>query len=303
VALPIGVFALLSDLSLSPGDVGQMVERHGLESLWLGEHSHLPVGSVHPYTAGGVVPEVYRRMVDPLIALTDVAARTSDLRLGTSLTLVAEHNVFHLAKQVATLDMLSGGRVELGVGYGWNTPEVANHGIDPAQRRKILGEKLAAMRRLWTEETASFDGEHVRFSESWAWPKPVQPGGPPILFGVPARRGSFADIAAFGDGWMPIELETGSALAAHIDDLRTAFKEAGRPDEPSITLFAPEGAMGGKRDLATFEARLPSADRLRELEALGAQRIILGVPTSDCDLLCGALRAIVRRRDEAGSGG
>lgn len=298
MVLRIGVFALLSDQSLSPGAVGVAVEEHGLESLWLGEHSHLPVGSVHPYTPGGAVPEVYRRMVDPLIALTDVAARTTRLRLGTSLTLVAEHNVFHLAKQVATLDHLSGGRFELGVGYGWNLPEVANHGIDPARRRAVLREKLDAMRRLWTQETADYAGEYVAFTESWAWPKPVQQPGPPVLFGVPPTPAGFRDVARLGDGWMPIELETGDALASQIDDLRAAFKEVGRAGEPTVSLFAPEGAMGGKRDFETFVARLPSAGRMAGLEALGVERLILGVPTSRAELLAGALTAIASRHAE-----
>src|SRR3954447_141938 len=192
--MDIGIVTQLTDRSPSIVDVARAVEERGFESLWLGEHTHCPVDTVHRYTSGkyaagaktrgGYVPEFYKRMPDPYILLAAAAAATSTLRLGTSVGLPAEHNPLEMAKEVASLDLISGGRFEFGVGYGWSELEASNNGIPFNRRRDVMREKLLAMKALWAQETASFAGEYVNFTESWSWPKPVQRPNPPILLGA-----------------------------------------------------------------------------------------------------------------------
>ena len=162
--------------TIQPTDLGMAAEGLGFESLWFPEHSHIPTSRESPW--GGrrnapPLPDYYSRSYDQFVALGAVAAVTSTLRLGTAITLVAQHDHLWLAKQVATLDTISGGRFLFGVGYGWNKEEMAHHGVRYAERRALVKDKVLAMRALWTEEAAGFDGEHVRFTSSWAWPKPT----------------------------------------------------------------------------------------------------------------------------------
>ena len=258
-----GVFALLTDQSMSAVEVALAAEARPIESLWLGEHSHMPVDTVHPYTSDGSIPESYKRTVDALISLATVASVTSRLRLGTSVTLLAEHNPIRLAKEIATLDHVSGGRIEVGIGYGWNRLETANNGVPPTKRRFVLREKLKAMELLWSEDTASFRGEWVSFGESWAWPKPVQEPRPPVLLGAPPTPHSFRDMAELMDGWMPLQAESGAIFRVMSPNWLHASKNTAAKIHQQVTLFNPEGAMGGKRDLATFIApRLPSPEEV-----------------------------------------
>ena len=182
--------------------LARALEARGFESVFLPEHTHVPVNrsSVHP--GGEELMDAARRGIDPFIGLAVIAGSTERLRLGTGICLLPQHDPIVLAKQVATLDVLSGGRVILGVGAGWAREEMANHGVDPARRWDLLREKTLAVKALWTQEQASFEGELVRFGPVWQWPKPAQQPHPQILIGGEGPR-VLERVVEYGDGWIP----------------------------------------------------------------------------------------------------
>ncbi len=205
--MKIGVVIFPTDKSIQPVELAREVEARGFESLWFPEHSHIPTSRETPW--GGrkdapPLPEIYWRSHDQFVALAAAAAVTKNIRLCTGITLVAQRDPIWLAKEVASLDMISGGRFELGVGYGWCVEEMRNHGLDYRKRRDILREHILLMRELWTKDEAEFHGEHVRFEKSWAWPKPTQQPHPPIILGGGIGPSTASHIAEFCDGWMPI---------------------------------------------------------------------------------------------------
>ena len=282
----LGIAAFVNDQTPSVVEVAREVEARGFESLWLGEHTHMPVATTHPATRDGRLPDIYRRFPDPYVLLGAAAAATERLRLGVCVALVAEHNPLVLAKQVATLDHVSGGRVELGVGYGWNELEQRNNGVDPRRRRAVLREKLDAIRLLWTSESAAYDGEFVSFTESWSWPKPVQQPHPPLLLGARLTANALTDIAELCTGWLPLKETVADSLEADVARLREQVPSA------RVTVHDPEGSMGGKRSLAEFERRRPTAADLDRYAAAGVDRLILGVPAHDRTLLLHALDSL-----------
>jgi probable F420-dependent oxidoreductase len=205
--MKIGVVIFPTDKSIQPVELAREVEARGFESLWFPEHSHIPTSRETPW--GGrknapPLPEIYWRSHDQVVALAAAAAVTKNIRLCTGITLVAQRDPIWLAKEVASLDMISGGRFELGVGYGWCVEEMRNHGLDYRKRRDILREHILLMRELWTKDEAEFHGEHVHFEKSWAWPKPTQQPHPPIILGGGIGPSTASHIAEFCDGWMPI---------------------------------------------------------------------------------------------------
>ena len=258
----IGVVLMLSEFTPKVTEVAPLVEERGFESLFVGEHTHLPTATVHSYTQGryagdkakgGYVPDYYKRFLDPYVTLSMAAACTRTLRLGTCIALPAEHNPLILAKEIATLDFLSGGRFEFGIGYGWNPLEMQNNGFDKADRRQVMREKIAAMKALWTEPEAGYSGKFVEFTESWSFPKPVQSPHPPILVGAAATPANLADIVEWADGWLPVRSFLAEGVANGIEKLRAAARSAGRdPDELSVSIVDPEGSMGGKRSIEEF---------------------------------------------------
>ena len=261
----IGVFIFPTDTTLQPVDLGRTVEERGFESLWFPEHSHIPTSRETPW--GGregapPLPEMYWRTHDQYVALAAVAAVTSKLRLGTGITLVAQRDPIWLAKQVASLDTISQGRVLFGVGYGWNKEEMAHHGVRYTERRAILREYVLAMRRIWTEEEPAFDGEHLSFDSSWSWPKPVQRPHPPISLGGDAGPRTMGDIVEFCDGWMP--LGGRHPVTNKIAELRSVAAAAGR-DPDSIEI----GVFGASSD----------PERLERLAGAGVARAVLSVPS------------------------
>jgi probable F420-dependent oxidoreductase len=229
------------------------------------------------------VPEFYKRFLDPFVQLAVAAAVTERVRLGTGVVLVAERNPLELAKAVASLDVVSGGRVEVGVGYGWNRLEAANNGVDPATRRAVAREKLGALRRLWTEETVEFDGRYVRFTESWSFPKPIQRPHPPVLIGAAASDATFDDVLALGQGWYPLG---GDDLCEQVARL----EERAGGALPAVTVVEMEGQRAGTPWYFEDAARARVlGERARRYSSCGVHRLSVGLPCDDMAHLARAL--------------
>ncbi len=268
----VGLTIFLTDQTIHPAELAREAEARGFDSLWVPEHTHMPVEhSQHP--AGGDLPDEYRRCLDPFVALTAAATATETLRVGTAICLVAQHDPIVLAKSVATLDHLSGGRFEFGVGYGWNRPECEDHGVAFSERRDALRDRILAMKALWAEEVATSDRPFASFEPSWAWPKPVQQPHPPILMGGALGPRTLAAVVEFCDGLMPIG---GSGLDENVARVRQAFEEAGR--DPDSARFS---VVGGP----------PSPGKLEHFASLGADRTVCYLPTGPRDETLAALDA------------
>lgn len=267
----IGVTAFITDVSIGAVELATAAEERGFGSLWLPEHTHIPTSRMTPPPiGGGELPEPYKRSVDPLVALAAAAAQTRDLRLGTGILLPAQREPIVTAKAVASLDHLSGGRLSLGVGFGWNEDEMTNHGVAYTQRRAIAREHVLAMQALWADDEASFDGEHISFSPSWSWPKPVQRGGqgkpavPVLLGGAPGPK-LFAHIAEYGDGWVPIG---GAGLTEALPRFRQAVADAGR--DPAAMEVVPFGSI-------------PDEGKLEHFASLGVTECVFNLPSAPRD--------------------
>jgi probable F420-dependent oxidoreductase len=200
--MKIGVTTFMTDEGIRPVLLAKALEERAFDSLFLHEHSHVAVKQETPFPGGGALPRVYYRTLDPFVALTAAAAVTDNLVLGTGVALLVQRDVIHTAKQVASLDLVSGGRVIFGVGTGWSREEMRNHGTDPHTRGKLLNEQLAAIKEIWSKDKAEFHGEHIGFDPIFSWPKPVQRPHPPIYIGGDGEA-ALARVAAHGDGWMP----------------------------------------------------------------------------------------------------
>lgn len=230
-----GIYTFPTDLGTPIVDIGQAAEAHGFDSLFVPEHTHIPVSRETPYPGGGPLPVEYQRTLDPFVALTAVAATTTDLVVGTAICLVVERDAIVTAKLVASLDQVSGGRFRFGVGAGWNEEEMRNHGTDPRQRMAVMRERIGAMRAIWERDEAAFDGTHVNFDAIWSWPKPVQRPHPPIYVGG-WGPGVLDRVLALGQGWMPLAgRDDGHVLADRIGELRRRAAELGHA-EPEVVL-------------------------------------------------------------------
>ena len=227
-----GVTIFPTDYSIQPVELAKAVEERGLDSLFFPEHTHIPTSRATPFPGGGDLPQMYWHTHDPFVALGACAAVTERIRLGTGICLVIERDPITLAKEVASLDVISNGRFVLGIGAGWNREEMENHGANYPKRWAVVREKVLAMKAIWSEDEAEFHGEHVDFDSIWSWPKPAQAGGPPIWIGANSKW-VFDRVAEYADGWMPIgglgsgNMERmGEALAARgrkIEDLELAL--------------------------------------------------------------------------------
>ena len=264
-----GVFIFPTDKAIRPDHLAREVEARGFDSLWYPEHSHIPSSRITPW--GGQkdappLPEQYWRSDDVFIALAYAAAVTETLKLGTGISLVSQRDPIWTAKEVATLDHLSGGRVLFGVGYGWNKEEMAQHGTAYGDRRALLREKVLMMKALWTQDEASFDGELMALDPSWAWPKPAQKPHPPIIMGAGAGPRTIADMVEFCDGWLP--LATRHDIVDQVARVRDAV------------------AAGG-RDPQAFEITAYSAkvDSLEVLEKAGVDRAVFTLPPLGPDVV------------------
>lgn len=198
----IGAYIFPTDYSIGIVELATALEERGFESLWVTEHTHIPASRKTPWPGGGELPREYAHTLDPFVGLAAAAAVTSKLRLGTGICLLTEHDPICLAKEVATLDLISNGRFELGIGAGWNAEEMENHGTVFKHRFKVMEERAKALRAIWTEDEASYDGRFVKFDRIWSWPKPVQRPHPPILLGGETEH-TLRRVMEFCDGWFP----------------------------------------------------------------------------------------------------
>ena len=248
VKLGIGIFP--TDRSISPVELAVAAEAAGFESFWVPEHTHIPVSETR-FPGGQEVAEMYKRSLDPFVALGAVAAATSSIRIGTGICLLIERDPIVTAKEVATVDLLSGGRFLFGVGAGWNRQEMANHGTDPSTRFALLEERVDVLRTIWREDEPSYAGRFHSFDPILCWPKPVQDGGPPVLVGGNGP-GVLRRVVAWGDEWMPNAFSP-PKLGEKLAELQTMAAEAGRhpipvsvfgskPDEATLVAYAEAGA-------------------------------------------------------------
>src|SRR5690606_19482796 len=214
-AVEFGVSTFVTDDGIAPAALGRALEERGFGSLFLAEHTHIPVKRESPWPGGGELPRPYYRTLDPFVALTAAATVTERLRVGTGIALVVQRDPILLAKEVASLDLVSGGRAVLGVGAGWNREEMRNHGTDPRTRMRLLRERVLAVKELWTEDEAEFHGEFVAFDPVYLYPKPVQDPRPPVMIGG-AGPTTFDRVVEYGDGWMPIYGRGTDELAGQI---------------------------------------------------------------------------------------
>jgi probable F420-dependent oxidoreductase len=247
-------------------ELARAAEARGFESLWVPEHTHIPTSRRTPYPGGAELPKEYSHTLDPFVALSAAAAVTTRLKIGTAICLVVERDPIVLAKEVASLDLLSGGRFMFGVGVGWNAEEMENHGTNFKTRRTLMKERIEAMKAMWTQEEPQYHGRFVNFDPIWSYPKPVQKPHPPILMGgqgVKALRG----VVEYCDGWMPIPARIEN-LGAQVAALRRQAQEAGRdPTSISITIF------WGQANKAAVQ----------KYEEAGAERVIFLLPPAPRD--------------------
>lgn len=256
--MKIGIAMFVTDYSIRPDALGRAVEERGFESLWMPEHTHIPVSRKSPWGGGPVLPDHYKETLDPFVSLTAAATATKRIKLATGICLVVERDPIHTAKLVASLDYLSNGRVIFGIGGGWNAEEMASHGTAFKTRFDLMRERVAAMKAIWTNDVAEYHGQFVDFEPMWCWPKPVQKPYPPILLGGAFPFGARRAIE-YGDGWMPLggrdqdPLEIGRRF-------RQMVAEAGRdPAALPMSIFAPQqerGVLAGLRDAGMDRAVL-----------------------------------------------
>lgn len=257
--MKIGYTTMNTPADIAPRILGPLLEDAGFDSIWIGEHSHIPVSRSTPYPTGGDMPWQYTTMMDPFISLTQIGEHTTNLLLGLGVALPLEHDVLALAKTASTLDVLSNGRLQFGVGVGWNQEELANHSnVKWSMRYRALAECVGALRSLWVDDESEFHGEYFNFDKVWSRPKPMQQPHPPIWFGAGGKLGSQHTIA-WADGWMPLDVTLGD-VPKRVAKFRQLSTDAGRQDIPiSMVAFGD-----------------PSLDTLLMYRDLGIERVIVG---------------------------
>ncbi|KAA5834969.1 LLM class F420-dependent oxidoreductase [Saccharopolyspora hirsuta] len=275
-----GVVLFTSDRGVSPAEVARAAEEAGFHSFAVPEHTHIPVRreAAHPGTGTGELPDDrYRRTLDPWVALATAASVTQRIALSTAVALPTEHDPISLAKTIATLDHLSGGRAVLGTGFGWNTDELADHGIPGGRRRTALREYLDAMRALWSQEEASYEGEFVHFGPSWAWPKPVRDGHIPVLLGAGGTERNLAWVVQHADGWITTPGE--NDVEDRVRRLRELWREAGRDGAPDVI------ALAGKPDPGTLDA----------WAECGVTEVLFGLPDAPAEAVTAYISRLATR--------
>jgi probable F420-dependent oxidoreductase len=275
--MKIGLTIHATDLAMSPVDLAREAEARGFHSFYIPEHTHIPTSRRTPAPTGSdQLSEEYLRSLDPYIALAAAASVTQTIRLGTGISLPAQHDPITLAKEIATLDLLANGRLVLGIGFGWNEEEMENHGIEFKRRRARVREHMLAMQALWSNDVAEFHGEFVNFEASWQWPKPVQQPRPPVLVGGGAGPKLFEHIAEYGDGWMPIG---GAGLREALPRLKESF--AARDRDPAALHIVPMGIQ-------------PDRAKLDYYQELGVTEAVLRLPSEPAEKVLPVLDEFAR---------
>jgi probable F420-dependent oxidoreductase len=255
-----GIAIFPTDYAISMSELAPAAEQLGFESLWVAEHSHIPVSRQSAWPGGSELPRHYMHTMDPFIALTVAALASTKIRVGTGICLVTERDPIHTAKQVATLDHVSNGRFLFGIGAGWNREEMANHGTNFSTRWKLMRERVEAMKAIWTQDQAEYHGDMVDFASIWCWPKPIQKPHPPVILGGSGPN-ILKRVAAYGDGWMPNRGE----VLERMPELRALAAEAGRGDIP--VTFYPKA----------------KAEEIERMAEAGVERCIWWVPPDGRD--------------------
>ena len=267
-----GASIFATEYAMHPAELARALEERGFESIWLPEHTHIPASRRSPWPGGKELPKEYWHTYDPFIALTAAAMATSQLRIATGICLVIQRDPIITAKEVGSLDQLSGGRFLFGIGGGWNAEEIANHGVDFRKRWRVLRERVLAMKEIWTKEEAEFHGEFVNFDRIWSYPKPIQKPHPPILMGGDGPR-TFDRVVEFCDGWLPTGVAP-AVIPEKIAILRQRAEAAGRdPKQISVTYIS--FSYSGNPDQRTID----------ELEKAGVERVVFGLPSANRDTL------------------
>ena len=262
-----GAMMFSTDYSIRPDDLAKMLDERGFESMWVPEHTHIPANRQSAWPGGGELPKDYWHTYDPFVALTAAAGVTNEIKLGTGICLMIERDPITTAKEIASLDLISNGRFIFGIGGGWNSEEMEDHGTDFRTRWRLLRENILAMKQIWTADEAEFHGEYVNFDKMWAYPKPLQKPHPPILMGGDGPT-TFARVVEYCDGWMPIGSRNsgGPSLSEKIALLKRQASEAGRDPE--------------SLDITSFGVR-PDPELVARLEESGVNRIIFTLPSEE----------------------
>ena len=262
-----GITMFPTDYAIGPGELAREVEAHGFESLFFPEHTHIPASRKSPWPGGPDLPKEYSHTLDLFVALTAAAAATERLLVGSGICLVIERDPITLAKEVASLDYVSGGRALLGIGAGWNLEEMENHGTDPARRWRRMRETIEAMKAIWANDEGEYHGELIDFDPIWQWPKPIQDPHPPVIIGGDGPT-TLKRVARYGDGWMPIDGRTRDDFAPAIAELNDLAAEQGR-GPMSVSLFGSG----------------PNPTRIEKHAKAGVDRIVFLVPPAPADVV------------------
>jgi probable F420-dependent oxidoreductase len=261
-----GLSIFPTEYSISMVDLGRAVEERGFESLWVAEHTHIPVSRRSPWPGGAELPKMYFDTLDPFVALTAAAIATTRIRVATGICLIVERDPIHTAKLVTSLDQVSGGRFMLGIGGGWNLEEMENHGTRPERRFKLMRERVEAMKAIWTQDEAEYHGELVDFDPIYMWPKPIQKPHPPIHVGGGFPGGARRAIR-YGDGWMPIGGRDGD-ISGRLAQFHEMARSAGRsPETLEVSIYAAE----------------PKESTLARHREAGITRVVLMLPPAPRD--------------------
>ena len=274
-----GVVTFQDDFAIRPDEVARAAEERGFESIFFIDHTHIPVRRTTPYPLGGDLPKDYYHNHDLFVAMSFAAAATKKIKIGSGICLVIERDVITLAKEVASLDSLSNGRVIFGIGGGWNREEMEDHGTDFTTRWKRLRESIEAMKAIWRDDEAEYHGELVDFEKIWSWPKPAQKPHPPILLGGHGEK-AFDRVIRYCDGWLPLTWVDPNIIP-EIQELRERARKAGRdPKTISVTVF------GAK----------PEGKQLDAYAEAGVERVLFGLPNAGADKVLPALDRLAKLR-------
>ncbi len=262
-----GICTFPTDYSMPTAELGPAMEQRGFESLWLAEHSHIPASRQSPWPGGPELPQMYYDTLDPFVALSAAAVTTSTLKLATGIALVVQRDPIHLAKEVASLDVISNGRFMLGIGGGWNLEEMSDHGTNPDTRFRRMRESIAAMQALWTNDIAEYHGQLIDFDPTYQNPKPVQKPYPPIHVGG-SFPGAVRRAVSYGNGWMPIWGRATEGFSDQLSALEHACKDAGRDrSEIEVSVYYAPG----------------DAEVISSLIDMGVDRLVFGLPSVNAD--------------------